>query len=178
MCIVCEREWEGKVDGMKGIKRPCNTNDYYNYNNNNYYYYYFYFLQFKHLRLHKSLLSPSLFFRINPFHVTKQIFIHRLYLRSPFRISLPQDFLANFLRFAFLVLVLSSMVMEDNESCSSRVHDSSSPAQSRQQRQKLEVYNEVLRRLKDSDNEEAFEPGFDEELWAHFVRLPTRYLLP
>ncbi|KAJ9704523.1 hypothetical protein PVL29_002874 [Vitis rotundifolia] len=69
------------------------------------------------------------------------------------------------------------MVMEDNESCSSRVHDSSSPAQSRQQRQKLEVYNEVLRRLKDSDNEEAFEPGFDEELWAHFVRLPTRYAL-
>ena len=70
------------------------------------------------------------------------------------------------------------MVMEDNESCSSRVHDSSSPAQSRQQRQKLGVYNEVLRRLKDSNIEEAFEPGFDEELWAHFLRLPTRYFCP
>ncbi|XP_062022970.1 serine/threonine-protein kinase STY46 [Rosa rugosa] len=72
------------------------------------------------------------------------------------------------------------MVMEDNESCGSRaVHDMSSPAQShsRQQRQKLQVYNEVLRRLKDSQNDEAILPGFDDELWAHFNRLPTRYAL-
>lgn len=71
-----------------------------------------------------------------------------------------------------------SMVMEDNESCGSRVHDTSSPSQSqtRQQRLKLEVYNEVLRRLKDSKNDEAILPGFDDQLWAHFNRLPTRYL--
>ncbi|XP_043811800.1 serine/threonine-protein kinase STY46 isoform X3 [Manihot esculenta] len=78
------------------------------------------------------------------------------------------------------------VMMEDNESCGSRVHDtttssSSSPslslAQGRHQRQKLEVYNEVRRRLKESNNEEANRPGFDDELWAHFHRLPTRYAL-
>ncbi|XP_021810438.1 serine/threonine-protein kinase STY46-like [Prunus avium] len=70
------------------------------------------------------------------------------------------------------------MVTEDNsESCGSRAYDTSSPAQSRQQRQKLEVYNEVLRRLKNSNNDEAIRPGFDDELWAHFNRLPTRYAL-
>ncbi|XP_057966395.1 serine/threonine-protein kinase STY46 [Malania oleifera] len=68
------------------------------------------------------------------------------------------------------------MVMEDTESCSSRVHDTS-PAQSRQQRQKLEVYNEVLCRLKQSSNDEALLPGFEDELWTHFNRLPTRYAL-
>uniref|UniRef100_A0A803NQC1 non-specific serine/threonine protein kinase n=1 Tax=Cannabis sativa TaxID=3483 RepID=A0A803NQC1_CANSA len=70
------------------------------------------------------------------------------------------------------------MVMDDNESCGSRVHEtSSSPVRSRQQRQKLEVYNEVLRRLKNSKNDEAIQPGFDDELWAHFNRLPARYAL-
>ncbi|KAL5788926.1 hypothetical protein ACOSP7_005875 [Xanthoceras sorbifolium] len=77
------------------------------------------------------------------------------------------------------------MVMEENgggESCGSRASDSSatsSPAavQSRQQRQKMAVYNEVLRRLKESDNEDANQPRFDDELWAHFNRLPTRYAL-
>ncbi|KAA8535958.1 hypothetical protein F0562_028436 [Nyssa sinensis] len=72
--------------------------------------------------------------------------------------------------------VIQPMVMEDNENCSSRVVESS-PANTRQQRQKLEVYSEVLRRLKESDNQEAKEPGFDDELWAHFNRLPTRYAL-
>ncbi|XP_019244333.1 PREDICTED: serine/threonine-protein kinase STY46-like [Nicotiana attenuata] len=42
------------------------------------------------------------------------------------------------------------------------------------QSQKLAVYNEVLRRLKESNNAEAQQPGFDDELWAHFSRLPTR----
>ncbi|XP_062086878.1 serine/threonine-protein kinase STY46-like [Humulus lupulus] len=70
------------------------------------------------------------------------------------------------------------MVMDDNESCGSRVHEtSSSPVRSRQQRQKLEVYNEVLRRLKNCNNDEAIRPGFDDELWAHFNRLPARYAL-
>ncbi|KAK8522245.1 hypothetical protein V6N13_115220 [Hibiscus sabdariffa] len=68
------------------------------------------------------------------------------------------------------------MVMEDNESCESKANDLS-PSQNRQQRQKLEVYNEVLRRLRESDLEEANRPGFDDELWAHFNRLPTRYAL-
>ncbi|XP_021285688.1 serine/threonine-protein kinase STY46 [Herrania umbratica] len=69
------------------------------------------------------------------------------------------------------------MVMEDNESCGSKANDTSSPVQSRQQRQKLNVYNEVLRRLRESDQEEANRPGFDDELWTHFNRLPTRYAL-
>ncbi|XP_060176242.1 serine/threonine-protein kinase STY46-like [Lycium barbarum] len=68
------------------------------------------------------------------------------------------------------------MVMEDNESCGSRIVDSA-PTNSRQQRKKMEVYNEVLRRLKQSDNTEAQQPGFDDELWSHFNRLPTRYAL-
>ncbi|XP_043711169.1 serine/threonine-protein kinase STY46-like [Telopea speciosissima] len=68
------------------------------------------------------------------------------------------------------------MAMDDNESCSSRVVESS-PTHPRQQRQKLEVYNEVLRRLKESNHEEANLPGFDDELWSHFSRLPTRYAL-
>lgn len=72
------------------------------------------------------------------------------------------------------------MVMVDTESCASMAQDTSatSPARNRQQRQKLEVYNEVLRRLRDSDNEEAFQTGFDDQLWSHFNRLPTRYLYP
>ncbi|CAA6656037.1 unnamed protein product [Spirodela intermedia] len=41
--------------------------------------------------------------------------------------------------------------MDDNESCSSRAVDSSL-THTRQQRQKLDVYNEVLRRLKDSED--------------------------
>lgn len=68
------------------------------------------------------------------------------------------------------------MAMEDSESCGSRVVESPA-ANSRQRRRKLEVYNEVLRRLKESNIPEAREPGFDDELWAHFNRLPTRYAL-
>ncbi|AES62939.2 putative dual-specificity kinase TKL-Pl-4 family [Medicago truncatula] len=73
-----------------------------------------------------------------------------------------------------------TVAMEDNESCGSGIHhrtSSSIPAQSRQQRQKVEVYNEILRRLKDSGNEEAMQPGFDDQLWNHFNRLPSRYAL-
>ncbi|XP_076926754.1 serine/threonine-protein kinase STY46-like [Bidens hawaiensis] len=43
--------------------------------------------------------------------------------------------------------------------------------------QKLEVYNEILQRLKDSGNDEAKLPGFEDELLAHFNRLPNRYAL-
>lgn len=65
---------------------------------------------------------------------------------------------------------------EDTESCNSAPVNSM-PTHSRRQIQKVEVYNEVLRRLKDSDNEETSLPGFEDELWSHFNRLPTRYAL-
>lgn len=71
------------------------------------------------------------------------------------------------------------MVMEDNESCSSRAVDDSNnnSNNNRQQRKKVEVYNEVLRRLRESRHPEALTPGFDHQLWSHFNRLPTRYAL-
>ncbi|XP_047951385.1 serine/threonine-protein kinase STY46-like isoform X1 [Salvia hispanica] len=68
------------------------------------------------------------------------------------------------------------MVMEDNESCGSRVVEFSA-AKSHQQRKKVEVYNEVLRRLKESHHPDAQEPAFDDQLWAHFNRLPARYAM-
>ncbi|KAL3613920.1 Serine/threonine-protein kinase sty46 [Castilleja foliolosa] len=68
------------------------------------------------------------------------------------------------------------MVMDDNESCGSRVVESSA-GKSRQQRKKEEVYNEILRRLKEADHIEAQEPSFDGQLWAHFNRLPARYAM-
>ncbi|TVU10236.1 hypothetical protein EJB05_43750 [Eragrostis curvula] len=49
--------------------------------------------------------------------------------------------------------------------------------QQQQQRHKLEVYTEVLRRLHDSGMTEARAPGFDDELWSHFNRLPARYAM-
>ncbi|KAL5713939.1 non-specific serine/threonine protein kinase [Ranunculus cassubicifolius] len=68
------------------------------------------------------------------------------------------------------------MTMDDTESCSSRAMESS-PTHPRLQRQKLEVFNEVLRRLLESDIEEAHVRGFDDQLWNHFNRLPARYAL-
>ncbi|KAH9626377.1 hypothetical protein KSS87_019304, partial [Heliosperma pusillum] len=87
------------------------------------------------------------------------------------------------------------MVMEDSDGSSDTrppppTATAASPAEStpstaastaaqntRQQRQKLEVYNEVLRKLKELNIPEALVPGFDDELWAHFHRLPARYAL-
>ncbi|KAL3539115.1 hypothetical protein ACH5RR_002481 [Cinchona calisaya] len=72
------------------------------------------------------------------------------------------------------------MVMEDNESCSSRVAaaESNNSSNSQQKnRKKVEVYNEVLRRLKDSHHPDSQTPALDDLLWAHFNRLPTRYAL-
>ncbi|TKY70282.1 Serine/threonine-protein kinase HT1 [Spatholobus suberectus] len=69
------------------------------------------------------------------------------------------------------------MVIEhDTESCGSRAVQSSH-AHPRHHRQKLEAYNEVLRRIQESDCEEAHVPGFDDQLWLHFNRLPARYAL-
>lgn len=50
--------------------------------------------------------------------------------------------------------------------------------QQQQQRHKLEVYTEVLRRLHDAGLPEARAPGFDDELWNHFNRLPARCVAP
>ncbi|MBA0866319.1 hypothetical protein Goshw_019972 [Gossypium schwendimanii] len=68
------------------------------------------------------------------------------------------------------------MVMADTESCSSRAVDFA-PSQRRKQRERIEVYNEVLCRLRDLNIEESTFPAFEDELWAHFSRLPTRYAL-
>lgn len=68
------------------------------------------------------------------------------------------------------------MAMDDTESCGSRA-TTGKPSQHQRHFRKLEVYNEVLRRLKDSGSPEALAPSFDEELWSHFNRLPARYAL-
>ncbi|KAE9456887.1 hypothetical protein C3L33_11210, partial [Rhododendron williamsianum] len=46
--------------------------------------------------------------------------------------------------------------------------------QPRWQMQKFEVYRVVLQRLRDSENKEASQPGFEDELCIHFNRLPPR----
>ncbi|XP_021802591.1 serine/threonine-protein kinase STY46-like [Prunus avium] len=66
--------------------------------------------------------------------------------------------------------------MEDTESCCSRPVDFS-PTLTRKQKLKVNIYNEVLRRLMSSDVADAKLAGFEDELWAHFNRLPTRYAL-
>ncbi|KAL3641041.1 Serine/threonine-protein kinase sty46 [Castilleja foliolosa] len=67
--------------------------------------------------------------------------------------------------------------MGDSESSSSSRRSEWSPVQSRKRRQKVEVFNEVLCRLRELDVENANEPGFEDELWAHFSMLPLRYAL-
>uniref|UniRef100_A0A7N0UGI1 non-specific serine/threonine protein kinase n=1 Tax=Kalanchoe fedtschenkoi TaxID=63787 RepID=A0A7N0UGI1_KALFE len=67
------------------------------------------------------------------------------------------------------------MAMDDDTgSCSSRPVGSSAK-QPRHHRQKLEAYHEVLRRVQEWNYEEANLPGFDDQLWHHFDRLPARY---
>ncbi|KAI3717099.1 hypothetical protein L1987_68460 [Smallanthus sonchifolius] len=65
--------------------------------------------------------------------------------------------------------------MEDNESCASRAVES--PKNSKQRRQKLEVYNDVLTRLYDMNYEGTEQLDFEDQLWNHFNRLPPRYAL-
>ncbi|KAJ8567667.1 hypothetical protein K7X08_019875 [Anisodus acutangulus] len=50
-----------------------------------------------------------------------------------------------------------------------------SPKQNRLQRQKLQVFNQVVTRLQDLNLEEVKLPGFEDHLWLHFNRLPVRY---
>lgn len=67
--------------------------------------------------------------------------------------------------------------MEDNESCASRLLlDASQATMDRRERIKMEVFDEVLRRLRQSDIQDAHLPGFEDDLWTHFNRLPARYL--
>ncbi|OAY68403.1 Serine/threonine-protein kinase STY17 [Ananas comosus] len=49
--------------------------------------------------------------------------------------------------------------------------------QQHQQQHKLDVYHEVVRRLRASNVPEALTPAFEDELWAHFNSLPARYAL-
>lgn len=46
--------------------------------------------------------------------------------------------------------------------------------QQHQQQHKLDVYHEVVRRLRASNVPEALTPAFEDELWAHFNSLPAR----
>uniref|UniRef100_A0A6N2LTC1 Protein kinase domain-containing protein n=1 Tax=Salix viminalis TaxID=40686 RepID=A0A6N2LTC1_SALVM len=63
--------------------------------------------------------------------------------------------------------------MGDTESCGSRAAD----LVPRNLRLKLDVFNEVFCQLKESNGKEASVPGFEDELWTHFCRLPTRYAM-
>lgn len=65
--------------------------------------------------------------------------------------------------------------MEDTESCSSTGSESNSTQNRKFRQKKTEVYQEVLQIMKDCKREELSEPGFEDELWNHFNRLPIRY---
>ncbi|KAM3199767.1 serine/threonine-protein kinase STY46 isoform X1 [Capsicum annuum] len=68
-------------------------------------------------------------------------------------------------------------MMEDAVSCSSRGFSELSRNHTRKRREKVEVFQEVLRRLRELNDEEVNQPGFEDELWAHFTKLPLRYAL-
>ncbi|KAM0972128.1 hypothetical protein TB2_019505 [Malus domestica] len=67
-------------------------------------------------------------------------------------------------------------INENVESCGSRTV-LLSQAQPRHHWQKPEINNEVLRRIQESNFEEANLPGFDDQLWLYFNQLPARYAL-
>lgn len=67
-------------------------------------------------------------------------------------------------------------VMGDTESCCNIKVVSSEWNQNGKQKQKIEVYLKVLSRLRELNVPEIMAPGFEDDLWAHFYRLPTRYL--
>ncbi|CAN6985873.1 unnamed protein product [Brassica oleracea var. botrytis] len=73
------------------------------------------------------------------------------------------------------------VVMEDNESCGSRgisdILPTSQAAIDRRERMKMEVFDEVMSRLRQADTIDTDLPGFVDDLWAHFNRLPARYAL-
>ncbi|CAJ1973163.1 unnamed protein product [Sphenostylis stenocarpa] len=65
--------------------------------------------------------------------------------------------------------------MGDTESCNSGILNSGWNHRCPKQRQKVGVYTEVLCRLKELNVPEAVVPGFEDDLWAHFYRLPARH---
>ncbi|XP_047327193.1 serine/threonine-protein kinase STY46-like [Impatiens glandulifera] len=66
--------------------------------------------------------------------------------------------------------------MGDTESCGSRASEAYADSSGNlKDRQKVEVYHYVLRKLRDSGNKEASRPGFEDDLWTHFSRLTPRY---
>ncbi|KAH7285496.1 hypothetical protein KP509_33G031200 [Ceratopteris richardii] len=65
--------------------------------------------------------------------------------------------------------------MEDSDKGEKGVK-STSPTKQRQ-RKKIEVCNEVLKRLREAGNDAVNVPGFEEGIHAHFQRLPARYAL-
>ncbi|XP_068482388.1 serine/threonine-protein kinase STY46-like isoform X7 [Phaseolus vulgaris] len=67
--------------------------------------------------------------------------------------------------------------MGDTESCNRGILNSGWNHRCPKQRQKVGVYNEVLCRLKELNVPEAVLPGFEDDLWTHFYRLPARYAL-
>lgn len=69
--------------------------------------------------------------------------------------------------------------MRDTESCSSRAVDFvGSESKCRKRRVKVEVYGEIPFRLKQLNEEETRQPHYQDDLWAHFYRLPNRYFSP
>nr|GMC65872.1 serine/threonine-protein kinase STY17-like [Ipomoea batatas] len=68
------------------------------------------------------------------------------------------------------------MAIDDNESCGSRAMEPSSPKHIWQQRQRFEVFSEVLSRLRYLNLDDVNLPGFEDQLWLHFSRLPSRYV--
>ncbi|KAI8549381.1 hypothetical protein RHMOL_Rhmol06G0020200 [Rhododendron molle] len=64
--------------------------------------------------------------------------------------------------------------MGDTESCSSTATESASTKR-RMRRQKFDVYEDICQRLRASENEEASQPGFEDELWSHFNRFSSSY---
>jgi len=67
--------------------------------------------------------------------------------------------------------------MEDTKSCSSTGSESNSTQNRKLRQKKTEIYQEVLQIMKNSKREELSEPGFEDELWNHFNRLPIRYAM-
>jgi len=65
--------------------------------------------------------------------------------------------------------------MGDTESCNRGISSSGWNHRCPKQGHKVGVYNEVLCRLKELNVPEAAVPGFEDDLWAHFYRLPTRH---
>ncbi|PPS04632.1 hypothetical protein GOBAR_AA16029 [Gossypium barbadense] len=65
-------------------------------------------------------------------------------------------------------------IEDDAESCGSRAVDSLVHVNPRHHRQKLDVFHQVLNRIRHSNYAEANLPGFDNHLWLHFNRLPAR----